>query len=269
MHYRVGFVSNSSSSSYIIDFYVRAPKIPKTDTDLTKLLYGNTQPMCALEVEGADSRIKYPLDIPSATNAARQFLEKSMPAVQEGYDAYLIKRIAKDTDWLHETRELMASYAQKKEFAKEYKKHVERVQNADKHFPFANKTLDQAFEMFSQQFPLEDTRLIVSSYEVSDGHLFGRKNNPTEGKILGRHASLDCLFQNLPHAETSWRVESNHAPTEDYWKDRFDQQKFIAMLERDPQYATYMRLKDRFDRKRKAFMTTREKLLGKKGGFEV
>lgn len=271
---RNGFVSNSSSSSYIVDHYIKLPSIPQDDDAFAQFFFGSSHPMCKYAKDGVEC--EYPLDVPSVILEVKRLLASGMhPAPAEGYAA-LVKRMHADLqDHLQRTRDFVHGIEQRREeerYDHIYTSQVAHLRDLEAH-PFATRSVEDAIAWMHEHFPLSETYLIYDIIEVEEGYYesFQRRNRPTNGIVRGCDATFECLFQGIPDAQKehiTWCVESDQNHVDTYWLDVRENSDREDRIHADPEYAMYLRLQDKFTTMRRA-QPAHTRILGRAFDDEV
>lgn len=248
MKLRYGFVSNSSSSSYIIDHYFYLPPLPATDRDLAQIFFGSQTPTCKYNEKD------YPLDVPSAIAEVKDLLAKGLhPVPIEGYTALAAKRIVQQTNELKSLSDFI-TYMKEHKIEKKDKwtqSMIQKYTDRDRLFPYAGKSHADALAMLQARLPPEATYLIFDTNEIAEGDYGsqGRANRLKEGKIDGKNAEIECLFQGIDendHTQASWCVDGDQCHVEEYWLDVVERKQANQRMKTDPEYSTFLRLKQKF-----------------------
>jgi len=217
MKIRTGFVSNSSSSSFVAYHFISLPEGESIESVF------DDSPLPELEIKIREhgswgreiGREWLTLDKETALKEIDALLRKDE---ETNSDSELMeRRIAKAVKQLINGQKIRYDSMMCGEDDEEYLNRVKEM------YPLANKTIEEVYEIFMNDLGSRDIYFVKEEYAVSDNQFCGRRNEVLdkdgEHFINGEGAEIKTLFKNFNVITVEWCYYSDQSDVDDFFDE--------------------------------------------------
>jgi len=223
MKIRLGFVSNSSSSSFVVYNFVIIPEGVEIDA-----LYDNLIPEEKTELRENINwgkkidNITAKLDKESALEEVKKLIDNDTNKDEDLMKKRIFKAIEKIVD-IHQTHQFRYdSFIQHIPHIDEKAEKI--IEKAKKLYPYANRSYGDVYTEFMEECKKGKLYFIKDEYQIDDNHFIGRRKSLVKKDdtfyIDGKTAPLKLLFPNCEISTIKWCIWSNqNSVDEDFFDD--------------------------------------------------